>query len=205
MKTALTVIIVIAVVFVGIFYFTGRSTINNPAPIVTQDVGVPTQTAPNTSTGKTITLTFSAQNNSGETGTAVLSDENGQTKVVLSIIGQPADVSQPAHIHFGSCATLGAVKYPLNFPINGTSQTTVNRSLDQLLAELPLAINVHKSASEANIYVSCADIKTTSSSATSNTAPSTGPAPTPTPQPKATAPTYQAPMRTTYPSGGYSY
>ncbi|MBI2442384.1 MAG: hypothetical protein HYV40_00560 [Candidatus Levybacteria bacterium] len=40
---------------------------------------------------------------------------------------------------------------------SGTATLTV--SLASLKGQLPLAINVHKSGSEANVYVSCGDLK----------------------------------------------
>ena len=107
---------------------------------------------------KELTVNLMAQNNSGESGTAVLTEKNGKTEVKLRLEGALKGVTQPAHIHSGSCSTLGAVKWPLTFPVNGKSETTLDISLDQLRAELPLAINVHKSAAEPAVYVSCGDL-----------------------------------------------
>lgn len=106
-----------------------------------------------------MTVLLSELNASGETGTAILSDENGKTKVVLSITGALAGASQPAHIHLGSCPTPGAVKYPLTNVIDGKSETVVDVSLENLKKQLPLAINVHKSQSEIKSYVACGDLK----------------------------------------------
>lgn len=90
-----------------------------------------------------------------------------------------ASVSLPAHIHDGSCATLGAVKYPLAdvalapvadanaTPISQpammhadeilTSVTTVDVALSDLLAGT-YAINIHESAQNIQNYVACGDI-----------------------------------------------
>lgn len=108
---------------------------------------------------KSVTVTLATQNNSGEQGTAELKSEDGKTKVELMVTGAPADIAQPAHIHLNSCATIGGVKYPLTNVVNGKSETMIDVSLDELLAMLPLSINVHKSAAEAGIYVACGDIK----------------------------------------------
>lgn len=107
---------------------------------------------------RTLTIRLDQQNNSGETGIAVLTDIGGKTQVELRLTGAPVDVLQPAHIHTGTCATITGVKYPLVFPMNGSSITVLELSLDSLLAELPLAINVHKSAMEAGVYYACGDI-----------------------------------------------
>jgi len=109
-------------------------------------------------TNRTMTITLSPQNNSGESGVAILKEVNGKTEVKLRLEGAAKDVTQPAHIHSGSCATLGGVKWSLTFPVNGKSETTLDISFDQLRAELPLAINVHKSAAEAKVYTSCGDL-----------------------------------------------
>lgn len=124
------------------------------------------------------TVDLAAQNNSGEQGTATLTAlEKGKTKVVLNLTGDPQDVTQPAHIHSGSCANLGGVLYPLTFPVNGVSETTLDVDLtEDILNKLPLAVNVHKSVAEANIYVSCGDIGASASgSGTNSTTPTAVP------------------------------
>lgn len=87
--------------------------------------------------------------------------------------------SHPAHIHSGSCASLGDVVAPLsnvsaNAMNNGTpmaaamvgsasaipvlsSVTTIDMSMDDILAG-EHAINVHESAENIGNYVACGDI-----------------------------------------------
>lgn len=109
--------------------------------------------------GSSVTVTMEPQNNSGQSGTAVLQDMgDGTTKVTLNISGGSA-VAQPAHIHDGPCATLNPKpKYPLTSVVNGTSETIVKQPLSDL-ADGTYAINVHKSATEASVYVSCGNIE----------------------------------------------
>lgn len=109
-----------------------------------------------------VTVALAAQNNSGESGTALLEDVNGKTKVSIRLSGASAGAQQPAHIHLGACPTPGAVKYPLSMVKNGNSETILEVSLENLLKELPLTINVHKSAAEAGAYVACGNIKSDS-------------------------------------------
>src|SRR3989344_4691242 len=106
-----------------------------------------------------LTINLSEQNNSSETGTATLVEENGQVVVTLNLTGFAENVSQPAHIHLGVCPDVGAVKYPLTNVLDGESVTTLDVTLAQLENELPLGINIHKSAEEASVYVSCGDVK----------------------------------------------
>ncbi|GEM_PF-1829301 len=111
-----------------------------------------------------LTLTMNAQNNSGQTGTAKLNPAGAKTDVILDIKAGAASVPQPAHVHDGTCATLGAVKYPLTNVVDGKSTTTIDVDLDTLLKGT-FAVNVHKSGAEATVYVSCADIKVTAAPA----------------------------------------
>ncbi len=151
MNTKLIVSIAIAgIVLVGgyLIFFTKDASLLESAQ--TQE--------PRSQSPSVITLRLNAQNNSGETGTAKLVEKDGKVVVSLLFAGAPKDVIQPAHIHVGSCPDVGAVKYPLTFPVNGISETILDISFADLRAGLPLAINVHKSAAEAKIYVACADL-----------------------------------------------
>ena len=102
---------------------------------------------------------LSPQNNSGESGKASLTKQSDtQTKVVLSVTGAPAGVSQPVHIHKGSCAQIDPKPaFPLSPLVNGKSETVVNVSIDEL-KKGAYAINGHKSAQEVSTYVFCGDL-----------------------------------------------
>ena len=106
-----------------------------------------------------LVFTLSEQNNSGERGTAYITPMSETTaKVIVEATGVPTGVDQPMHIHTGSCPTPGAVKYPLNSLVNGKSETVLQVSVEQLVAELPLALNLHKSSGEASVYVACGNL-----------------------------------------------
>ncbi len=113
------------------------------------------------STSHEVTVALNAENNSGISGKATLDEEDGKVKVTLSLNSSVLGVlnpSEPAHIHAGVCPGVGAVVYPLNPVVNGKSETTINTTLAGLKAQLPLAINVHKSASAIGTYVACGAI-----------------------------------------------
>jgi len=99
------------------------------------------------------------QNNSGQSGTATLTKAgDDKTKVVLEVKGGAAGVSQPVHIHKGTCANLDPKPaFPLSPVVNGKSETTVNASLDSL-EKGGYAINGHKSAQDVKTYVFCGPI-----------------------------------------------
>jgi hypothetical protein len=106
----------------------------------------------------TVSVKLQALNDSGQNGSATLIPEGNKTKVVIELPGMPAGTAEPAHIHTGTCDNLDkAPKWPLNSVKDGRSVTELPVSLDTILKQ-HTAINVHKSAAEAQIYVSCGNI-----------------------------------------------
>ncbi|HEX3463380.1 MAG TPA: hypothetical protein VHS78_04955 [Candidatus Elarobacter sp.] len=99
------------------------------------------------------------QNNSGESGTATLYDGVKGLIVKLRMSGSGGDVDQPAHIHKGTCEKLDPKPaYPLKPVHDGLSETTIESVTLAQLQKAPYAINVHKSAKEAAVYVSCGNL-----------------------------------------------
>jgi hypothetical protein len=109
--------------------------------------------------GKVVRITLIDENGSGEDGSAQLTDQgDNTTKVELLMLNAPEGAVQPAHIHKGSCANLDPnPAYPLNNITDGKSTTIVNVALTELTSE-KYAINVHKSAAEISVYVSCGNL-----------------------------------------------
>jgi hypothetical protein len=104
-----------------------------------------------------ISIPLTAQNNSGESGTAVLTDAGPKTKVVVEIKGAPAGVGQPLHVHKGTCAQLDPKPaWGLTTLTGGKSETTIDVPIGDL--RKGYAINGHKSAQEASVYVFCGNI-----------------------------------------------
>ena len=106
-----------------------------------------------------ISVALLEQNDSGETGIATLTEQDGELIVTLAMEGAPAGIVQPAHIHLNNCADIGGVLHPLEFPVDGESVTTLPTSLSELAEQMPLSINVHKSGPESSVYVSCGDLE----------------------------------------------
>ncbi len=106
-----------------------------------------------------LTIPLTAQNGSGENGSATLTPEGSKTKVVIEMKNAPAGSVQPAHIHDGTCANLDkAPKWPLEALKDGKSTTLVPASLTEIVQQ-KTAINIHKSATDLKDYVACGDIK----------------------------------------------
>lgn len=105
-----------------------------------------------------INVVLTPQNNSGESGTATLSEAGAKTKVVVAVNGAPAGVAQPLHVHKGTCAQLDPKPaYGLTTLTGGKSETTIDVALTEL-QKGGFAINGHKSAQEASTYVFCGNI-----------------------------------------------
>jgi len=112
-----------------------------------------------TAQDKAVTVNLSAQNGSGESGTATLTPQGDKTQVVIKLTGAPEATPQPAHIHDGSCANLDAKpRVPLQNVVGGNSTTTLDMKLADVVSKGG-AINVHKSAADAKTYVACGDVK----------------------------------------------
>jgi hypothetical protein len=104
-------------------------------------------------------IALTEENGSGESGEAVFTEVSGAlTRVSINLQGGPENTSEPAHLHSGTCASLGKVVHPLTSPMNGTSETVIDASLDNLRKE-GLVLNVHKSLEEPHIYVACGAVR----------------------------------------------
>lgn len=109
---------------------------------------------------KVAVATLNSQNNSGQAGTAtIVNTPDGKALVKVTLFGVTAGVSQPSHIHKGTCDNLGDVKYPLNNVLNGNGETAIDVPVGALVREMPLAVNVHKSINQANVYTSCGNLQ----------------------------------------------
>ncbi|MFN2448362.1 MAG: hypothetical protein ABR508_01025 [Candidatus Baltobacteraceae bacterium] len=108
---------------------------------------------------KTMTVTMRAENNSGEKGTAQLMQLPNGVQVKIALSGAPK-TAQPAHIHEGTCQKLNpAPKVMLNSIVNGKSTTFVKGAKLSDWTARAYAINVHRSTSALQVYVSCGAVK----------------------------------------------
>ena len=108
---------------------------------------------------ETVTIPMKALNNSGETGTAVLTQQDEGVQVVVTLKNTPSN-EQPTHIHAGTCSNINkAPEYGLRNTVDGKSSTIVRGIKLSDLTSGKYAINVHKSADDLGTYVSCGDIK----------------------------------------------
>ena len=106
--------------------------------------------------GEAVTIDLAEQSGSGQSGTATLEPADGMVRVTLELENPPAD-PQPAHIHSGTCPEVGDVVHPLTNVEDGSSETEVAVSLEELQGG-EFAINVHQSEADIATDVACGDI-----------------------------------------------
>ena len=106
-----------------------------------------------------LTLALEEQNDSGISGEVELSPTSESAlEVEIEVDGSDGG-PHPAHIHEGSCDDLNPEPaFPLEDVVDGESQTTVEISVEDLVAT-EYAVNVHESAENADVYVACADVR----------------------------------------------
>jgi hypothetical protein len=111
-------------------------------------------------------VTMNSDNNSGQTGFAVLTDRGGQKMTVTVETSAPdyAEKPQNAHIHEGNCGEVGIVHVgltPLDALTDKPGRFGSTTSIDTMgfgdLATGSWIINVHD-ARDVGIYVSCGEI-----------------------------------------------
>ncbi|MCH7736887.1 MAG: CHRD domain-containing protein [Chloroflexi bacterium] len=100
-----------------------------------------------------ITIALNELNGSGQSGSVTLSSTGQQTELALSAT---SGISDLAHIHNGSCQSLGGVVHGLSGTLSSSSSTTVDATLDSLIAG-SYAVNLHANGNPG-LYTSCGDI-----------------------------------------------
>ena len=107
---------------------------------------------------ESLKIEMNALNNSGENGTAVLTQTNDGVRVVVELANAPAS-AQPTHIHLGTCGNINkAPEYALVPTMDGRGTSVVAGVKLSDLLKGHYAINVHKSPTDLATYVSCGNI-----------------------------------------------
>jgi hypothetical protein len=116
-----------------------------------------------------VTVVMNAQNNSGQSGVATLTDLGGTTRVVIRIRPSEFGEKQPAHLHNGRCGEIGprqdlsargkTIGLPSLAPSDGGDGAS-SADVDLTMKEITngdWVINVHD-ALDFSLYVSCGNI-----------------------------------------------
>ena len=167
-RSLLVSILVLLLIILGGWLFLRATNFNEvgvitPTPTITANLTptlVPSPTLTEEERARRIDVEMESTNEDYEqSGTATLTEENGRVRVVIDVEAIEGLTSQPAHIHTGRCPEPGGIVYPLTNVVNGQSVTVLNTTITSLRNRLPLAINIHKSAAESDIYTSCGDLE----------------------------------------------
>lgn len=114
-----------------------------------------------------IKFNLNEQNDSNQSGRGFIYETvDNKLLVKIRTAGGPAAPAQPAHIHFGVCSNIGAIKYSLTDVLSNTSDTTLAVTMNALINDMKtsnFALNIHKSAAESTVYYACGDIPETTS------------------------------------------
>jgi len=104
-----------------------------------------------------VEVTLDALNDSGVSGTAMLTANGDETDVSISVEGATGD--HPIHIHQGTCDDLNPnPEYVLtDIDADGASDTSVPVALSDLL-DGEFAINGHESVDNVENYIACGNI-----------------------------------------------
>ena len=103
------------------------------------------------------TVTLKTAGALGASGTATIEADGDKTKVTIALTGGPAD-AHPAFIRKGLCAAAGDVKYKLSDIVSGSSKTTIDAKLDDVMAGGQLSIDVRQSAALLTNVLACGDL-----------------------------------------------
>lgn len=160
-KIIITVII-LAVAVIGIYALinSGKEKAVTPdGSVMVKDGGAMMDKKSDAMMNESMKMRLASVGNSGVTGDVLFTPKGDKTEVSIMLKGAAQGSVYPSHIHFGGCPA-GAVKYPFMPIVDGKSVSLINVSIEQLWKELPLSVNVHKSASELKTIVACGDLKT---------------------------------------------
>lgn len=105
---------------------------------------------------RSITVSISQQNGSGQDGSARLTEMGHQTQVTITLPAPADGSSQPAHVHEGNCPSPGAIAFVLEPLVGGSSTSLVDATLPQLQGNR-YALNVHHSVADFTQFA-CGDI-----------------------------------------------
>ena len=105
------------------------------------------------------TIVLKAVPPSKESGKAVYHAGNGVMLFSIMVSNEMLGAVQPSHIHAGVCGSNGPIVIPLTNVVGGKSNTTIKMAdWNKLKNGKPHYVNIHKSAKELGVIVSCGEM-----------------------------------------------
>jgi hypothetical protein len=112
-----------------------------------------------TAAGDTRTLSLRTLNHSQVTGTVTLTELDPMRTQVVIAVDPAGNLDMPAHIHPGTCdALVPQPRFPLANVVGGASTTEVPAGFAELVTG-DVAVNLHKSNSELEVYTACVELE----------------------------------------------
>ena len=112
-----------------------------------------------TESAETRTIPLTTLNDSGVTGSVVLTAVDPRRTRVEIRVDPAGHLDMPSHIHPGTCTALvPQPKYPLQNVKDGHSTTVILAAFGDLFHS-DLAVNIHKSNEDLKTYTACAELK----------------------------------------------
>jgi hypothetical protein len=109
--------------------------------------------------GDTRTLTLQSLSDSQVTGTVTLTELDAMRTRVVIAVDPAGNPDMPAHIHPGTCdALIPQPRFPLANVVDGASTTEVPASFAELVTG-DVAVNLHKSNNELEVYTACVELE----------------------------------------------
>lgn len=109
--------------------------------------------------GETQTLSLRTLNDSQVTGTVTLTELDAMRTQVVIAVDPAGNPDMPAHIHPGTCdALIPQPRFPLANVVDGASTTEVPAGFAELVTG-DVAVNLHKSNSELEVYTACVELE----------------------------------------------
>lgn len=112
-----------------------------------------------TAPGDTRTLPLRTLNDSQVTGTVTLTELDPMRTQVMIAVDPAGNADMPAHIHPGTCdALVPQPRFPLANVVEGSSTTEVPAGFAELVTG-DVAVNLHKSNAELEVYTACVELE----------------------------------------------
>lgn len=148
-KKYLSIILLIIFVVVAYFLLSNKSTFysKNETTLVNDDVKNSSQFV------GSFSVVLKSGDNPSEYGIAVFGKSENKTKVSIKMINFSNGIPQNASIYKGTCDNLEETKHGLANVANGSSESTLDITVDELINEFPLALVIGNA-----VTLSCTDI-----------------------------------------------
>ena len=158
--------VIIGLLIVGVFIWlqkASRSPATNSASEPTLQINLPTVQYPTIPpSAPEFTVPIQSVGNSDVTGKVTFKDIAGTVAILLHVDNlegqeESEETITPVELHFGTCAALGDLAYPMSVPDAGESETDLSINLQQFNTQRPMAVVLYRSPDDRTV-IACGDV-----------------------------------------------